>query len=131
MPRSLRYLRISWTAICGIACVLLLVLWVRSNYWIDQITLPVTQSRYVAFGSVPNAFMFGSTNVRPPVNWGSGPADEWLANALEREDLPWSAAPKFRIIGLALYRQQSSPSHPGYACLIDLASVLCYSPRRW
>ena len=32
MHKSLRYLRIIWTAFCGIACVLLIVLWVRS-YW--------------------------------------------------------------------------------------------------
>jgi hypothetical protein len=78
--------------------VLLVALWVRSNYWIDQITLPITQSRYIGFGSVPNAFMFGSTNVRPPVTWGGMPADEWLAAVSEGEDIPWSAAPKFRII---------------------------------
>lgn len=34
MPRLLRYLRIAWTAGCGIAAVLLIVMWVRSykNY---------------------------------------------------------------------------------------------------
>jgi glucan phosphoethanolaminetransferase (alkaline phosphatase superfamily) len=32
MSRTLRYLRILWTIFCGIACVLLIVLWVRS-YW--------------------------------------------------------------------------------------------------
>ena len=32
MPRFLRYLRIAFSAVCGIACVLLVVLWVRS-YW--------------------------------------------------------------------------------------------------
>jgi hypothetical protein len=83
-----RNLRIAWSVVCGLACVLLIVLWVRSNNWIDQITLPVTQSRYIGFGSVPNAFMFGSTNVRPPETWSSGPADEWLANVLEGEDIP-------------------------------------------
>ena len=30
MHRFLRYLRIAWTVFCGIACVLLIVLWVRS-----------------------------------------------------------------------------------------------------
>jgi hypothetical protein len=32
MSLTLRYLRITWTGLCGIACVLLVVLWVRS-YW--------------------------------------------------------------------------------------------------
>ena len=30
MPRFLRYLRIAFSAVCGIACVLLVVLWIRS-----------------------------------------------------------------------------------------------------
>jgi hypothetical protein len=92
-----RNLRIAWSVVCGLACVLLVVLSVRSNYRIDQIILPVNQSAYIGFGSVPNAFMVGLTNVRPTETWGSGPAAEWLAN-LDDEDLPWSAAPKFRII---------------------------------
>jgi hypothetical protein len=32
IPRIVRALRITWTALCGIACLLLVVLWVRS-YW--------------------------------------------------------------------------------------------------
>jgi hypothetical protein len=30
-----RKLRITWTVFCGIACVLLIVLWVRSYWWVD------------------------------------------------------------------------------------------------
>jgi len=33
MSRYLRYLRILWTVFCGITCVLLIVLWVRSYYY--------------------------------------------------------------------------------------------------
>jgi hypothetical protein len=36
MRKSLRYLRITWTVFCGIACVLLCVLWVRSYFIWDQ-----------------------------------------------------------------------------------------------
>ena len=32
-----RKLRITWSAFCGIACVLLIVLWVRSYWWIDSL----------------------------------------------------------------------------------------------
>jgi hypothetical protein len=32
MPRYLRYVRIGWTVLCGIACVLLVVLWIRSDW---------------------------------------------------------------------------------------------------
>ena len=39
MPRFLRYLRIVFSATCLIACVLLIVLWVRSYWWWDDFTL--------------------------------------------------------------------------------------------
>jgi uncharacterized membrane protein len=32
-----RYLRILWTVICGIACVLLIALWVRSYKTVDEL----------------------------------------------------------------------------------------------
>jgi hypothetical protein len=35
MKRSLRYLRIAVSATCLIACVLMIVLWVRSYWWLD------------------------------------------------------------------------------------------------
>ena len=47
MKRSLRYPRIAFSATCGIACVLLVVLWVRSYWWADLI-FPSTSYRIVA-----------------------------------------------------------------------------------
>jgi hypothetical protein len=35
-----RNLRIAWSVGCGIACVLLIVLWVRSYWWVDTIIGP-------------------------------------------------------------------------------------------
>ena len=49
MRKSLRYLRITWTVICGIACVLLIALWVRS--------LRQTELLY------ENHFNFGTTSI--------------------------------------------------------------------
>ncbi len=42
-PRIVRRLRIAWTAFCGIATVLLIVLWVRS-YWRNDIIFRVNKS---------------------------------------------------------------------------------------
>jgi hypothetical protein len=39
-PRILRLLRIAFSVVCGIVCVLLIVLWVRSYFWTDYINLP-------------------------------------------------------------------------------------------
>jgi hypothetical protein len=37
MSKFWRYLRIIWTVLCGLACVLLIVLWVRSYWWSDVV----------------------------------------------------------------------------------------------
>ena len=39
MPRFLRYLRIAFSATCVIACVLLIGLWARSYWWLDQVVV--------------------------------------------------------------------------------------------
>jgi hypothetical protein len=58
MPRYLRYLRIAFSATCGIACVLLVMLWVRSHFVIEGI---------VYFSRGP----FGSTHTLIGVNNGT------------------------------------------------------------
>ena len=61
MGRDLHYLRITWTAFCGIACVLLIVLWVRSYWWTDIIVAQQSSQRYVGIGSSNARIMFGTT----------------------------------------------------------------------
>jgi hypothetical protein len=41
-----RKLRIAWTVFCGIACALMIVLWIRSYWWMDSLTFksPAWQS---------------------------------------------------------------------------------------
>lgn len=39
MRRFLRYLRIAFTAICLIVCALMVLLWARSYWWLDVLTL--------------------------------------------------------------------------------------------
>ena len=39
-----RKLRIAWSVGCGIACVLLIVLWVRSHWWADHYTIQINQT---------------------------------------------------------------------------------------
>ncbi len=46
MKRFLRYLRITFSATCLIACVLLIVLWVRSYHWVDEISYRGSNTRY-------------------------------------------------------------------------------------
>ena len=50
----LRYLRIAWTVFCGIACVLLIVLWVRSYKTTDFVQYGLSKS-----GAVIGISVFG------------------------------------------------------------------------
>jgi hypothetical protein len=46
MKRFLRYLRIAFSAFCGIACVLLIVLWVRSATNVDALQGPLSKEGF-------------------------------------------------------------------------------------
>ena len=47
MRRFLRYLRIAFSVTCGIACVLLIVLWVRSYWTIDGVSYYGVEDAFV------------------------------------------------------------------------------------
>jgi hypothetical protein len=57
MSRYLRYLRIAFSAFCGLMCVLLVVLWVRS-YWRYDRFVYVENLRYIGIESNAAAFYF-------------------------------------------------------------------------
>ena len=46
-----RKLRIAWSVLCGIACVLLIVLWVRSYWWWDTVQGPLLDGVQFSAGS--------------------------------------------------------------------------------
>jgi hypothetical protein len=102
-PRLIRVLRILWTVFCGIACVLLIVLWVRSNYCVDQVFVPVTKSTYVILGSMPNAFGVGLGGKSPTVTraWLNMRTVEWLKPG-GPSGVPFSGARFFRIYILGI-----------------------------
>jgi hypothetical protein len=50
-PMRFRKLRIAFSVACGIACLLLIVLWVRSYSQADMLRGPVSQSRQIGFSS--------------------------------------------------------------------------------
>jgi hypothetical protein len=45
MSRKSRYLRIAWSIFCGILCLLLIALWVRSYAKFDHLWVPITSTR--------------------------------------------------------------------------------------
>jgi hypothetical protein len=69
--RRFRKLRIAWSVACGIACVLLLVLWVRSYWRIDAAT-SVNGSDYIHFELLNGEFHLARlVTVGNPTPWRS------------------------------------------------------------
>jgi hypothetical protein len=55
-PMRFRKLRIAWSAVCGILCLLLIVLWVRSFYRYALIEGPLAPGRALCASSIPGRF---------------------------------------------------------------------------
>ena len=69
-PRLIRGLRIAVSAVCGILCVLLIVLWVRSYWWQDDVVGCVSDKLYFQFGSSPGTCWLAlSTSELPGTRW--------------------------------------------------------------
>jgi hypothetical protein len=79
MRTSLRYLRITWTVACGIACVLLIVLWARSYLVTDVIYWRVSQPRTISLESSTGRVFFtvnDGGNYYSPDDWHVGYASD-------------------------------------------------------
>jgi hypothetical protein len=70
-----RKLRIAWSVGCGILCLLLVVLWVRSYWWMDVIGLRLVGARAIAAVSQPGTMelsvAYPSNSAPPPPVVGS------------------------------------------------------------
>ena len=56
-PRILRLLRIAFSAVCGIVCLLMIALWVRSYWWSDYFHVPLPIPNVLTVHS-----MYGTTD---------------------------------------------------------------------
>jgi hypothetical protein len=54
-----RKLRIAWSVFWGLACVLLVVLWVRSYWWTQVGSSPFTEKWSISYGSYPGVIAIG------------------------------------------------------------------------
>jgi hypothetical protein len=61
-PRAVRLLRIGWSAVCVIACLLLIALWVRSYSSFGQIVGPVWEDNYFLYQSLRGRALFEISN---------------------------------------------------------------------
>jgi len=69
MPRYLRYLRIAFSCTCGIAVVLLVVLWVRSYWYVDVLCIKISSSRIVAAQTLRGTLALDDLPSMPGTNW--------------------------------------------------------------
>jgi hypothetical protein len=79
MSRTLRYfhiVRIGFTAVCGVACVLFLVLWLRSYTRLDEIAVSFDAAGLIQIQSHPGKLV-------PSISLDSG------SGTLSRDDHPW------------------------------------------
>jgi hypothetical protein len=74
-----RKLRIAWSVGCGIACVLLIVLWVRSYWWWDSFTSPAMISNGVGVCSVQGLVCFHAKTQPMRMRWYVDPNSESIA----------------------------------------------------
>ena len=91
----LKYLRIAVTALSLTACVLLIALWVRGQFWVDWVHIPLTGGHIVTVASWPGCLIIRIMDVDAalPQLWFSYPVSEhgrqvWRA-------LYWSADGSF------------------------------------
>jgi hypothetical protein len=72
-----RKLRIAWSVGCGIACVVLIVSWVRSYAWIEAVTVPAVGGRKIEFATIKGALSVGT--VQDGGQWETErySAEEW------------------------------------------------------
>jgi hypothetical protein len=104
-----RKLRIAWSVCWGLAAVLLIVLWVRSYWWVDWIDAHNAHVRIMC-GSVRGEVAFGAQPYSTPFR---GPAPRWQYGSYEpdyKEEFP-------------------SPSLFGFALVSDSGGSGCFLPN--
>src|SRR5687767_11386334 len=69
MAAMLKYLRIAVTALSLTACVLLIALWVRSYWWMDNVWGPVTETKRLVTGSITGWLQFRLDDRKGEAHW--------------------------------------------------------------
>jgi hypothetical protein len=109
-----RKLRIAWSVVWGILCLLLVVLWVRSYWWVEALYLPVPRYRAVGVGIIPGSLAFDIALSETPWRTVHIPADDWL----DERDPPSS-----RFWGFFEVQAKTAVVVPFWFLLVTIASV--------
>ena len=117
-PRILRLLRIAFSVVCGIVCLLLIVSWVRSYYFVEmlQVSFPFMRVR-----------VFSETGV----------VVSWIVHNNNREGSIWMTMPHNEVFSLfsiqSIAVEESTSLHVPHWHLVilsaSLATSACFSWR--
>jgi hypothetical protein len=113
-----RNLRIAWSVLCGIACVLLCVLWVRSYWWSDGAKVyhaPQRMAQLKSMGAAVHAYVGHYSGSESGLRIFSVP----LSRIHQYAPFDWQPLPELRV------------SVPHYALLIALGTVSAVPWIRW
>jgi hypothetical protein len=124
-----RKLRIAWSVGCGIICLLLIALWVRSYWWVDGFSAPLTSKYYFGAASSPGCigFAFHPVWKSSDRDWhfDSVPTERWLEN-VRHDRLPNIS----RVWGTFDFQRYSYIA-PDWFVLIVLATLAAVPWLRW
>src|SRR3982751_549666 len=114
---TFRNLRVAWSVFCGLACILLIVLWVRSYWWVDianhsQYSLTSMQGKLCVNESFD---VLGNPVTRP--------ASFTLVNRF------WGSA--FETSGLTIRRRGTGLAIPYWSLLLPMAALAGITWIRW
>jgi|SRR3954470_17981056 hypothetical protein len=83
MRKSLRYLRITWTVLCGFACVLLIALWIRSYQSCDLLRRNILGVRFEIIAAEGRLKI---TRTGSLSNWITGPLSSTLSYKFDQPE---------------------------------------------
>lgn len=126
MSKRLRYLRIAFSLVCGICCLLMIAWWVRGYWWADGGFLKLTPSKHIQFhagGGRMTVYFEHNPSNRWFESW-SQPVTE-LPSPDAEDRIPWFALhfwPTFARLYIA---------HWIIAVLAGLLAVVPWCPTRF
>jgi hypothetical protein len=65
------------STLCGILCLLLIALWVRSVWTLDEISIRLTGARYVSFWSIPSSCRINIVDSSLSTPWSHHTTSAW------------------------------------------------------